>query len=174
MPPSKKKRQGLTDSWGRRNREIPDKICEACGIKFRPVNSKLRTCSRKCGYIIRKNPQENRKKKEVWWINKRGYIEGRVRIDGTARRVRQHRYFMELHLKRRLDRSEDVHHIDENKLNNAISNLKLISHGKHSSYHNNKRVYKKGYKLNLSTHEIKRRSLHMKEIVKKYRNSNKQ
>ena len=36
-------------------------------------------------------------------------------------------------------RHEDVHHKDENKLNNDMKKLEVISHGAHSRLHNIKR-----------------------------------
>lgn len=87
-------------------------------------------------------PREN-KNKGVGWIDKKGYRQ--IKIDGKNKR--EHRHVVELHLGRALLRSEDVHHIDKNKLNNAIDNLEILPHGKHATLHNNKRVYKKGYKM---------------------------
>ena len=48
-----------------------------------------------------------------------------------------HRYLMEKHLGRKLERGEVIHHVDKNPLNNEISNLALCpSWGKHNSlYH---------------------------------------
>lgn len=86
------------------------------------------------------NGGQNRKQ-EVWWVNSRGYVEGRVWIDEhTQIRVKKHRWLMEQRLGRRLLRHEDVHHKDENKLNNEMTNLELISHGAHSTLHNLKRA----------------------------------
>jgi hypothetical protein len=53
-----------------------------------------------------------------------------VIINGQTRRL--HRLVMEEAVGRPLLASEDVHHIDGNKLNNALSNLQLLSHGHHS------------------------------------------
>lgn len=154
----------LLDTIGRRNRRIPDKACECCGKIFRPIDSKKRACSIQCGMKIRRNPNEGRKKDEVWWVDKKGYIQGRIRINDVTINVRQHRYVMEKHIGRKLEVWEDVHHIDENKQNNDISNLRIIAHGSHSTLHNNKRVYKRGYKMNLSEEERNKRSDRMKKM----------
>lgn len=42
---------------------------------------------------------------------------------------------MELGLGRRLETSESVHHIDYDKTNNDLSNLRLMGRGEHSSHH---------------------------------------
>ena len=50
--------------------------------------------------------------------------------------VSQHRLVLERHLGRLLDRREVVHHIDNNKKNNAIENLQLFeSQAEHLSHH---------------------------------------
>ena len=60
-----------------------------------------------------------------------------------------HRLIMEEHLGRKLKSSEVVHHIDGNKLNNDISNLKVMTRGEHSKLHrkqdleNGKELFKK-------------------------------
>ena len=150
MPATTKKQNGLVDSWGRKNRTIPDKKC---------LNSIHRTCSRLCGYEIRKNGALKLRKTEVWWKSQKGYIEGKIWIDEhTQIRVKQHRWFMEKFIGRPLLPEEDVHHINEIKDDNRIENLEIIPHGKHSELHNKGRVYKKGYKHNLSeeqrTHRV--------------------
>ena len=59
--------------------------------------------------------------------------DGRIRVyDPETKKVRSYpRYVMEQHIGRSLSSNEDVHHIDENPLNNDISNLKIIAHGEH-------------------------------------------
>ena len=52
--------------------------------------------------------------------------------------VREHILIMEAHLGRYLTSDEVVHHIDENKLNNDISNLQLMTKWEHKSYHSSK------------------------------------
>lgn len=61
-----------------------------------------------------------------------------IKIDGTKRD--EHRYIMEKHLGRKLDRSEVVHHINGNSLDNRIENLELMSLSDHSHLHQAGRV----------------------------------
>ena len=46
-------------------------------------------------------------------------------------RVPEHRYVMEQYLKRRLKREEIIHHINGNRTDNRIENLKIMSHKEH-------------------------------------------
>jgi HNH endonuclease len=65
-----------------------------------------------------------------------GWMEGgywHVMIDG--KKIAFHRYLMELHLGRRLDRNEVVHHIDGNPLNNDPDNLAVLSRSEHQRLH---------------------------------------
>jgi len=65
-------------------------------------------------------------------VSSQGYI--RVWING--KRVLEHRYVMEQYLGRKLEKDEDVHHIDMVRDNNHISNLKLMTKSEHSTFHN--------------------------------------
>lgn len=47
----------------------------------------------------------------------------------------EHRVLMELHLGRKLVKGEIVHHIDGNKHNNDLSNLKLMTQSEHIKSH---------------------------------------
>ena len=75
-------------------------------------------------------------KPEVWWVNPRGYIEGRIRDGSNVRHVKKHRLVAETIIGRPLLDTEDVHHIDGNKQNNDPSNLEILDHGVHSTHHN--------------------------------------
>lgn len=158
MPKAKKTQDGLLDTWGRKNnRKHADKPCIECGEMFRPMRTISRYCTRQCAW---KNNGGQNKKKETWWINAKGYIEGRIWIGEDIQiRVKQHRFIMEGILGRPLEANEDVHHIDGNNSNNTPSNLKLILHGEHSIFSNNNRTHKKGYKLNLTEEERHARSI---------------
>jgi hypothetical protein len=66
---------------------------------------------------------------------------------------------MEGMLGRPLKPTEDVHHLDGDKTNNAPENLELMDHGEHSRQTNFRRKYRKGYKLNLTPEQRKKWSL---------------
>lgn len=56
----------------------------------------------------------------------------------SGKRHDEHRIIMEKHIGRKLDRFELVHHINEDKKDNRIENLQVMSPKEHSSYHNQK------------------------------------
>jgi len=54
---------------------------------------------------------------------------------GNSYRVYYHRYIMSIHLGRWLTTTEVVHHKDENKLNNSIDNLEILTASEHTKAH---------------------------------------
>lgn len=71
------------------------------------------------------------------WFNLEGYLACTVKYsDGTKKTVLQHREVMEKTLGRALQSTELVHHDDENKRNNAPSNLVLTTKSEHARHHN--------------------------------------
>ena len=51
----------------------------------------------------------------------------------------EHRVVMENFLKRKLKKTEIIHHKNENKLDNRLKNLEILNRGSHMKYHMNER-----------------------------------
>jgi hypothetical protein len=54
----------------------------------------------------------------------------KIRIS-KGKTMDEHRFIMEQHLGRKLEKSEEVHHKDEDKSNNNIENLEVLSKSDH-------------------------------------------
>lgn len=154
----------MKDTLGRENRKIADRRCNECGRVYRPKRGSSKYCSYPCMWKNAGKHQGQSKDHEIWWLNNRGYIEGRVWRNGKCFRIKQARWVMEQHLGRPLTRKEIPHHKNEIKTDNRIENLELKEYGKHSSDHNKGRIHKCGYKVRLTEAERKRRSDWMKSV----------
>ena len=104
------------------------------------------------------------KDREVWWVNKKGYTEGRVYRNGICRQVKQARWIMEQYLGRRLYSTEIVHHLNEDRQDNRIENLEIKTNGKHTTDRQLGKSKPRGRKNNISEQERQRRSDFMKEV----------
>ena len=107
-------------------------------------------CRRSGAYLMSENITDNdrkRRSKQITKVNNTinnqpDKIEKRrnslMKNNGGYRKyygTHEHRYIMEKHLGRQLTPHEVVHHIDGNKQNNNISNLKLMSRSEHIREH---------------------------------------
>jgi hypothetical protein len=71
------------------------------------------------------------------------YRYKKIRI-GRYKTMDEHRFLMEQHLGRKLEKWEEVHHIDENTKNNSLSNLEVKFKSDHVRHHKTgKRVSEK-------------------------------
>lgn len=82
-----------------------------------------------------------------------------------------HRLIWEAFYEKEVPEGYDIHHIDENKLNNAIQNLQCVEHGKHVRFHlqgerhpnykRHARIVKKGFGNGKQEYAIKFNGKHL-------------
>ena len=134
-------------------------VCLNCSSEFLRAEYDIRRgrnkfCSRKCSFEYHRGEHSSTYK--GGWINSSGYKK--QMIDGKE--FYEHRLVVEEDLGRKLESHEDVHHIDGNKLNNTIDNLKVLSKREHTIIHD--RVGVRNNKTKLSEDQVLQiRELHM-------------
>lgn len=113
--------------------------CEECGKSYFRRKSRVkesRFCSRRCcalWVLYNKNKDKffNRdmsgKNNPAWKGGKR-IVNGYVLVSvGNKKKVQEHRLIMEQHLKRKLSPKERIHHINGDRIDNRLENLKLCA-----------------------------------------------
>jgi hypothetical protein len=117
-------------------------ICETCNVSRRGL----------LGHITRM--ELNRNQYHRGYTFDKGYVAvwnpEYAQATGRAKRqIQQHIIVMEQHLGRRLAKGECVHHIDEDRANNDLSNLRLMSNGEHCRLHRIQSAERRGIKPTL-------------------------
>jgi len=113
--------------------DVSDKVtikCKECGKDFLVISSyknRFAYCSKEC-----KLKQSMKYNTGVPFLHKNQYYQC---FDENLKRIAYHRYLMQKHLGRKLLLKEHVHHIDNNKFNNSIDNLTIISPEEHTRLH---------------------------------------
>lgn len=108
-------------------------------------------CTKKCrGVAMKKTgympPTYHRESHPSWRGGRHIWTGGRnpyIRLNIDGKRVFEHRHVMELHLGRKLNPSEIVHHINGNGLDNRIENLEVMAWGDHTAHHHTGKKYQK-------------------------------
>jgi hypothetical protein len=131
-------------------------LCRTCDRQNRRIGNPLIKCqcSENCQVMINSIGIEGKpirfaighnfkgENNPLWkggrFINQRGYwvIQDKDNPDADEKGyVLEHREIMRKHLGRRLKKTEHVHHINEDRLDNRIENLQLMMNGEHISHH---------------------------------------
>lgn len=106
---------------------LPNRSYDSIAIKARKLGLK-------CDLVSQRNELGLRHKElpKGTGVSAQGYLVDYL-PDGS--RILQHRRVMEDYLGRKLRSDEIIHHIDENKHNNKISNLKIVTRAEHAKIH---------------------------------------
>ncbi len=100
----------------------PARSCPICSVEFHHYDLRKKYCSMEC-YRKSQFGETNAKFRGGTSIQTDGYRA----VQMNKRRKRQHIWVMEQYIGRELLPGEVVHHKDENRANNDISNLELLS-----------------------------------------------
>jgi len=109
--------------------------CLICSTSFYVPAYRIETakfCSRKCTSIA--NPQNTKKARLASPLMKRagiGSIKKYIVIKVDGKYIREHRHVMQVHLGRKLETHEHIHHINGDSSDNRIENLQVLTNSEH-------------------------------------------
>ena len=95
--------------------------------KYRVEAGKVKYCSRSC--LAKDLLPQHIKIYGFKKLNKPLHTYKTITING--KRIREHRWVMQEHLGRKLERWEHVHHINDDSSDNRIENLEVLSNSDH-------------------------------------------
>lgn len=110
--------------------------CDCGSEKLALGKTLLSGKTRSCGCLHRESSMRNIPKTTKPLSSERTTRSGYIEIKTERGYVRKHIHVMECHLGRRLTKDEVVHHIDQDKRNNDLSNLQLMTNAEHTALHN--------------------------------------
>lgn len=121
--------RGLPKPGAKKGKEFNCIVCDKrfYVAKNRVERGDVKYCSRSC---LAKDLLP--KHREIHGFKKTGRPHHKYKhiyVDG--KRVREHRWVMEQHLGRKLERCEHVHHINDDSSDNRIENLEVLSNSDH-------------------------------------------
>ena len=85
------------------------------------------------------------------------YVYRRIKVTPRGKWAFEHRYVMEQHIGRQLQRGEYVRHLNGNGLDNRLENLQLFSHSEHSKHHSKMSSWSKKHVSCVACHETVRK-----------------
>jgi hypothetical protein len=151
-----------------KRKSVQKKICINCGKEFalsrrfsQKVNDARLYCGKSCAYYgSERNKKISKTRKGVPlgekagnWNGGKTICNGYARITKTGKRL--HRIEVEKHIGRELTCDEVVHHINGNKLDNRIENLKVMTNIEHCKLHKENMEIERDSKGRIVSYKIK-------------------